>query len=76
MMLIFAPALTLGLSGGYAWSLLNAPPARPPAPRKAAFVPLPSSPEERPAVLDREWAERADDHPAPATDPAAAEEHR
>jgi hypothetical protein len=71
MMLILAcGAMAFGLAGGYAWSALTAPAARAPAPRKAATVALPQSPEERPVVLDQLWSSRADDKPvaAPAPD--------
>jgi hypothetical protein len=69
-MAILLSAVMLGGIGGYAWSSLTAPAARAPAPRKATTVPLPASPEERPAALDKEWASRSDDEAAPATGPA------
>jgi hypothetical protein len=70
MLILACGAMAFGLAGGYAWSALTAPAARAPAPRKAATVALPQSPEERPVVLDQLWASRADDEPvaAPAPD--------
>jgi hypothetical protein len=70
-MLILILAVTFGLAGGYAWSAMTAPAAREPAPRKEGFVPLPASPEERPAALDKAWESRAGEGPRPATGPAA-----
>jgi hypothetical protein len=64
---IIVSAVVLGGIGGYAWSSLGAPAARAPAPVKATTVPLPPSPEERPAALDEEWASRSDDEAAPAS---------
>ena len=69
---IILSAVMLGGVGGYAWSSLTAPAARAPATRKATTVPLPASPEERPAALDKEWASRSDDEAAPATGSATA----
>ncbi|MEO8547703.1 MAG: excalibur calcium-binding domain-containing protein [Sphingomicrobium sp.] len=71
-MAILLSAVMFGGVGGYAWSSLTAPAARAPAARKATMVALPASPEERPAVLDKEWASRSDDERAPATTPAAS----
>jgi len=75
-MLVAAAAL-FGLGGGYAWSVLNAPPPKAPPHAKAAFMPLPSSPEEQPSASDAEWTASADDTNALATAgaaPANAEE--
>lgn len=73
---ILLSAVVLGGIGGYAWSSLGAPAARAPAARQATNVPLPASPEERPAALDKEWSSRSDDArwpgAGPATGPAAS----
>jgi hypothetical protein len=61
-------AVVFGLAGGYAWSAMTASPPRPHTSIKAGFAPLPASPEERPAALDREWTERSDDRPAVCND--------
>ena len=60
--LLLIPAAALfGLAGGYGWSALHAPkPKLPPHP-KAAFMPIPPSPEEQPAASDVQWAAEADD---------------
>jgi hypothetical protein len=67
--LIPAAAVTLGLAGGFAWSAWTAPIGKAPAPPRAAFAPIPASPEERPLEPDREWTSRADDA---AAEPRAA----
>jgi hypothetical protein len=67
---IILSAVMFGGIGGYAWSSLTAPAARAPAPAKATTVPLPASPEERPAALDEEWASRSNDEALPTTGPA------
>ena len=72
MLIIASGALTFGLAAGYAWSAMTAAPPRPPAPGKAGFVPIPASPEERPAELDQEWTERSSDKPAACNDGADA----
>ena len=69
--LIPAAAVTLGLAGGYAWSSWTAPIGKAPAPPKAAFAPIPASPEERPLEPDREWTSRADDNSAVPASTAA-----
>ena len=69
-MAILFSAVMLGLTGGYAWSSLTAPAARVSAPARATIMPLPASPEERPAAVDKEWASRSDDEARPATGPA------
>jgi hypothetical protein len=58
MLILVSGALTFGLAAGYAWSAMTAPIPRPPKAIKAAFVPLPASPEERPETLDKEWSAR------------------
>ena len=63
-MLLIVAAVIFGLAGGYAWSVMNAPPVAAPKPAKAAMIALPASPEERPEALDREWTAEADDHAA------------
>ena len=60
-LLLIVAAAIFGLAGGYAWSALNAPPPKAPRHSKAAFMPLPSSPEEQPSVSDAEWTASADD---------------
>lgn len=62
-MLVAAAAL-FGLAGGYGWSVLNAPHAKLPPHPKAAFMPIPPSPEEQPAASDVQWTAEADDQPA------------
>jgi Excalibur calcium-binding domain len=59
-MLVAAAAL-FGLAGGYGWSALNAPQAKLPPHPKAAFMPIPPSPEEQPAASDVQWTAEADD---------------
>jgi hypothetical protein len=61
IILLCAGAIPLGLAGGYAWSAITAPAARTSAPPRGTMQQLPASPEERPAVLDKEWAQQADD---------------
>lgn len=65
-------AVTLGLAGGYAWSELSAPAVHKAAPPRGTLQRLPASPEERPAVLDKEWTQQADDGPRLAAGPTAA----
>jgi hypothetical protein len=65
--ILVAAAALFGLAGGYAWMAMTAEPAPGPRPAKAAMMAIPPSPEEQPAVLDREWTERADDQNASAT---------
>ncbi|HKC03047.1 MAG TPA: hypothetical protein VKC17_07065 [Sphingomicrobium sp.] len=60
-LLLIVAAATFGLAGGYAWSALNAPPPKAPRHARAAFMPLPSSPEEQPSASDTEWTASADD---------------
>jgi hypothetical protein len=64
-MLIIAAA-TFGLAGGYGWSVLTAKPPRAARAAKAAFMPLPTSPEEQPLAPDAEWTASADDTNASA----------
>ena len=60
-LLLIPAAMIFGLAGGYAWSALHSPqPKLPPHP-KAAFMPIPPSPEEQPAASDVQWAAEADD---------------
>ena len=69
---ILIAAMTVGLTGGYAWSNLSGPPAAPPAkPPEGTIVPIPPSPEETPAVEDSEWTSRGDEQLAPVPTPAA-----
>lgn len=76
LILLFS-AVTLGLAGGYVWSVMTAPSA--PAPKtKATTIAIPPSPEERPQALDREWDARPSDKEPLAMeidrpDPAAVE---
>lgn len=65
--LIPAAAVALGLAGGFAWSAWSAPAGHGPKPPRAAFAPIPASPEERPLEPDKEWTSRAGDEPAEAT---------
>ena len=75
MAILAAAAVTVGLAGGYAWTAWTAPPPRLPKHPRAAFMPLPASPEERPLALDQQWTAEADDanQAAPAAVPAADE---
>jgi hypothetical protein len=57
-------AVTLGLAGGYAWSTMARTGAEASRPPRAGSIALPPSPEEQPAMLDRDWAARADDQAA------------
>jgi len=59
-MLVAAAAL-FGLAGGYGWTVFNAPAPKIPPHPKAAFMPIPPSPEEQPAASDVKWAAEADD---------------
>jgi hypothetical protein len=71
MILILASgAIAFGLAGGYAWAEMTAKPPRPTKAMKAAFAPLPASPEERPAPLDREWESRSTDKAVTCAKPA------
>ena len=63
--LILVAAVMVGLAGGYAWSTTGAEPAAR-TPPKAGMMSLPASPDEQPAELDRQWASRSTDEPAPA----------
>jgi hypothetical protein len=56
---ILVAAAVLGVGGGYAWATYSAPAARAAVPRKGTIQQLPSSPQERPAELDSEWAQRS-----------------
>ena len=61
--LILVPAaIVLGLAGGYAWSVMTAPPPKAAKPPKATQVAPPPSPEELPTVEDKRWAAEADDN--------------
>lgn len=63
--LILAPAaIVLGLAGGYAWSVLTAPPPKAATPPKGTQVAPPPSPEELPTVEDKQWTAEADDNAA------------
>ena len=64
-LLIPVAAVLVGLAGGYAWSSMGAGPTKP-RPPTARFMALPASPEEEPAPLDEQWAERAAAGPAAA----------
>ena len=63
----FVSAMILGLAGGYAWSVWTAPAPHHAKPPKAAFAPIPESPEELPAEQDKEWQARAGDKGTPAS---------
>ena len=63
----FISAMILGLAGGYAWSVWTAPGPHHAKPPKAAFAPIPESPEELPAEQDKEWQARAGDKETPAS---------
>jgi hypothetical protein len=58
---ILVAALLLGGTGGYAWSMLNAPPAAHPKLPRARMMAVAPSPEELPEEADREWTAEADD---------------
>ena len=63
-LLLCAAAIPLGLAGGYAWSVYNAPPAKAYVPPKPTIAPMADSPDEYPAALDDEWAQRGSGEPA------------
>ena len=63
MILLCACAIPLGLAGGYAWATLSPPAVHKAAPPRGTIQRLPASPEERPAVLDKEWTQEANDGP-------------
>ena len=69
IILLCAGAIPLGLVGGYGWAAMTAPAPHAKHPPKGTIQQLPASPEERPAVLDREWTQEADDGPV-ASPPA------
>lgn len=73
---IILVAVMIGGIGGFAWSSMTAPAPPAPAPRKATTVPLPASPEERPAALDKDWSSRSDDGAGPAAWPGAGPARR
>ena len=64
-LLLCAAAIPLGLAGGYAWSAYTAPPPKAYVPPKATIAPIADSPDEYPAALDDEWAQRGSTEPAP-----------
>lgn len=72
LLIILVAALTLGLAGGYAWSVATAPDAKAPRLAKATTIAIPPSPEEMPASLDQEWTSRADGTVPEAVSPGAA----
>ena len=74
VLLSFLSAMILGLAGGYGWSVWTAPPPHHGRPPKAAFAPIPESPEALPAEQDREWTERAEDKGTPVVANSAAVE--
>lgn len=59
VVLSFFSAMILGLAGGYGWSVWTAPAPHHAKPPKAAFAPIPESPEALPAEQDKEWEARA-----------------
>lgn len=71
VLIILIAAVTLGLAGGYAWSVVTAPSVKAPK-MKATTIAIPASPEERPEASDEEWAARADPEPVPAAAGSAA----
>src|SRR5690349_6260204 len=71
-------AVTLGLAGGYGWSLMNAPSAKA-TKAKATMIAIPPSPGERPETVDQEWGDRPSEKGALAIetdrpDPTAVEQ--
>lgn len=70
-LLILVAAAVCGLAGGYGWSTMGAKPAARTPPR-AGIMALPASPDEQPAELDRQWAARTTEQPAPAAAEFAA----
>ncbi len=54
-------ALLLGLTGGYAWSVLSRAPATQVPPREAKMIAIAPSPEELPEEADNQWTAEADD---------------
>jgi hypothetical protein len=59
-LMLCAAAIPLGLAGGYAWSVYNAPPPKAYVPPKATIAPIADSPDDYPAALDQEWENRGD----------------
>lgn len=70
-LLVLAAAVMFGLAGGYAWSTTGSKPAARTPPRARVMI-LPASPEEAPGALDRQWASRTAEQPAPAAAPVEA----
>jgi hypothetical protein len=70
-LILIISAVTLGLAGGYAWSVMTAPSAKLSKPLKETTIAVPPSPEERPEALDQEWAARAGDESAPTATASA-----
>jgi hypothetical protein len=62
-LLLAAAAVPLGLAGGYAWSVLTAPPPKAYVPPKPTIATIASSPEDYPAAVDEEWESRSSDAP-------------
>ena len=58
---ILLAALLLGGTGGYAWSVLTAPPAAQPHIPKPKIIAIAPSPEEMPEEADKQWEAEADD---------------
>jgi hypothetical protein len=63
--ILLVSALTLGLAGGYGWSVMTAPTVRAARLPRETTIAIPPSPEERPAALDQEWEARAANESAP-----------
>lgn len=56
-LIILISAVTLGLAGGYGWSVMTTPSAKA-TKAKGSTIAIPPSPGERPATLDQEWGAR------------------
>jgi hypothetical protein len=65
-LILILSAVTLGLAGGYAWSVMATPSAKAAKLPKETTIAIPASPEERPEALDQEWTARAQDQSAPS----------
>jgi hypothetical protein len=68
-LLLAAAAVPLGLAGGYAWSVLTAPPPKAYVPPKPTIAAIAASPDDYPAAVDEEWESRSG---APPAGPKAA----
>jgi len=71
---LLTSALLLGLTGGYAWSMLSSPAPKATHMPKPKMIAIAPSPEEMPEDADTQWTAEADDsvHYAGCNDARAA----